>query len=73
MWTEQKWNLFHFANGDLKKYLVILFFPVSSVTKRIAQLDFFLEMFPRNELNLIVKLTNVEVRKKIQGKQYGKL
>ena len=39
-------------------------FPGSAVTKRMARLDFFLEMFLRNELNLIITLTNVELRQK---------
>ena len=30
----------------------------------MARLDFFLELFPENELNLVVRFTNVELRKK---------
>ena len=47
------------------------FFSGSPGTKSMARIDFFLEMLPINELNLILALINVELHKKIQQQQYG--
>ena len=60
---EKKLKPVPFRQWRLKTIFCDYIFPGSPVTKSMARIDFFLELLPRNELNLIVTLTNVELRK----------
>ena len=40
-------------------------FPGSPISKKIIQLDFFLDIFPRDQLKIVVTLTNAYLKRMI--------
>ena len=49
-----------FANGNWKTSLVCLFLFRSLIYKKMTWLELFIDLFPRDQLNLILTLTNAE-------------
>ena len=49
----------------LKTIFIESIFPGSPIDKKITQLDFFLQLLPRDRLDVIVTFTNEELRRKI--------
>ena len=51
-----------FQQWRFKKSFGGYVFPQSPIANNIKQLDLFLYIFPRNQLNLIVTLTNADIK-----------
>ena len=57
--------MFHSAKWQLKMIFGASVSPGLSISKNMTQLYFLLEIFPRNKSNLIVTLTNAELKRMI--------
>ena len=61
----EKLKSFPFHQWKLKTIFSDSVFPVSHVDKNMKSFEFFLETYPRYELNQIITFENVEIRKNI--------
>ena len=58
-------DFFSFWEMSIEKYLWLVYFSRSTISKNMIRPDFFLGIFPRCQLNIVITLPNTELRRNI--------